>query len=106
VNCDTGELMRAINIVVGMKQIVEEVKHSKELPVDGVVTSIPDGFKQVPDDLAAEAEKELDGKDRVIVDMTKNTSLVQWARSQRRVKNKKRSNLKSMQTASKKRNRK
>jgi len=101
-NVDTGELVR---IMTGMKQLVDEAKHSKELPVDGVVTSIPDGFKQVPDDLVAEAEKELGEKDRVIVDMTKDTPLVNWARSQRRIKNKKRSNLKAMQKASKRQNR-
>lgn len=37
----------------------------------------------VPDELLDEVEKELAGKDRTIVDMTKNTPLVKWAKSMR-----------------------
>jgi endogenous inhibitor of DNA gyrase (YacG/DUF329 family) len=39
------------------------------------------------------------------VDMTKDTPLVQWAKSERVVKSKKQSNLKKMQKSSKRKNR-
>ena len=91
-NVDTGEIMR-------LKTILGENGQPE------VVDAIPDGFKPVPDDLTEEAEKVLQGRDRAFADMTQKTPLTDWAKSQRRVKNKKRSNLKSMQKASKKRNR-
>ena len=60
-------------------------------------------FKQVPDELADEAETELAGKDKTVVDMTKETPLVQWAKSQQQ--HAKPNNRKAMQKISKKRNR-
>lgn len=86
-NVDTGEIIR-------LKSLLADLE------------TIPQGFKIVPDDLSGEAEKEINDKDRAVVDMTKDTPLVNWAKSQQAVKNKKRSKLPSMQKQSKRRNRK
>ena len=85
-NVDTGEILR-------LKSLLADAE------------TIPEGFKIVPDDLSGEAEKELGDKDRTVVDMTKDTPLVNWAKNQRVIKSKKRSNLPKMQKQSKRRNR-
>lgn len=42
---------------------------------------IPAAFKPVPDELIADAHKELGEKSSTVVDMNKDTPLVNWAKS-------------------------
>ena len=79
-NCDTGELRR----LLGSETLQE-------------------GFIQVPDDLAEEAEKVLGEKQSAFVDLKQHTPLADFARSQR-VQTKK-NNRKKMSKASKRKNR-
>ena len=83
-NVDTGELMKAELLSLFSVAIQKQ-------------------FKSVPDELAEAAEAELAGKEQTVVDMTKETPLVQWAKSQQHHANP--NNRKAMQKASKKRNR-
>lgn len=78
-NCDTGELIR---LMKGQEP--------------------PEGFAPVPDKLSEEANKELAGRDSVMVDMTKDTPLTGWAKKQQ----KKRKARSKMARASRRRNRK
>ena len=59
-------------------------------------------FTPVPDELKAEAEKELAGADETQVDMSKNTPLVNWAHGERNAKMR---NRRQMVRASRKKNR-
>jgi len=86
-NVDTGELISG-NLLETFSDLLKEK------------------YQQVPDELAEEANRELDGKDKTVVDMTKETQLVKWAKTQQGAKNKKHSNLKKMQKTSKRKNRK
>lgn len=61
------------------------------------------GMTIVPKELAKEAEKELEDKEEVVVDMTKDTPLVRWAKSQQHKPSAK--NRRSMQKKSKRINR-
>ena len=67
-NCNTGELM-----MLRTEQQKEELKKL--------------GFKEVPDDLKEEAFRELHEKERVFVDMNKNTPLVKWAKQHKTGRN-------------------
>jgi hypothetical protein len=80
-NCDTGELRRLLGL---------------ETP--------PEGFVQVPDDLAEEAEKELGENQSVFVDLKQRTPLANFAKSQRTQA--KKNTRKRMSKASKRKNRK
>jgi len=52
-----------------------------------------EGFIQVPNELEKEVEKQLNGKDSVMVDMSKDTPLVNWAKSHRTDKKKSRAKI-------------
>ncbi len=78
-NADTGKLMRLL---------ANEV--------------VPEGFTKVPEHLVNEAISELGDKDSVIVDMSKNTPLICWAKNKQKNKKAKRKMVK----ASKRKNRK
>ena len=67
-NIETGELIR-------LKEALGEDER-KQLESEM--------FREVPDILAKEAEKELGNKDRVFVDMKKKTPLTKWAHQQSR----------------------
>lgn len=106
-NTDTGEILR-------MKNILKDALTSGELEIingsgDVEPVGIPDGFKPVPDDLTEEAEKVLQGRDRAFADLSKDTPLTRWARQDREsratVNAHRDRNKKSMQKASKRRNR-
>ncbi len=62
-NCDTGELIRA----------------TEELDLAN--------FKRVPEELEEEANRQLDDKDRVFVDMKQRTPLTKWARKNKTGRN-------------------
>lgn len=47
---------------------------------------IPTNFTPVPNDLVKEANKELGGQSSVMVDMTKDTPLVRWAKQSKPAK--------------------
>lgn len=81
-NVNTGELRKINETLANLGKLKEE------------------GFEPVPKHLKKEAEKELGDKDKVIVDMKKNTPLVNWAKSKRNNKSKRK-----MARASRKKNR-
>jgi hypothetical protein len=87
-NIETGELIRLASL----------------MPIDPEERGM---FREVPDELAKEAKKELGDKDRVFVDMKKKTPLTKWAHQQGRAihKTDKRKARRKIAKASKRRNR-
>lgn len=69
-NVDTGELRR-------IRESLDDLEKLKE-----------EGFEPVPENLKKHANKELGNKEKVMVDMSKKTSLTQWAKSKRNDKKK------------------
>jgi hypothetical protein len=71
-NVNTGELISG----EALKELYGEPMNRADLRAAG--------FTDVPKKLQGEAEQELGGQDRVIVDMEKDTPLVNWAKSQQK----------------------
>ncbi|QHI72873.1 hypothetical protein [Aminipila terrae] len=62
-------------------------------------------FKPVPVEFSEEVEQELNGQDRGLVDMTKGTPLVKWAKSQQSHKGPNRKQRRQMAKESRRKNR-
>jgi preprotein translocase subunit SecA len=69
-NVDTGELFKIFD--------EQQLKLLRELHGDSI--------QSVPEKLQEEAKKELAGRDQAVVDMTKNSPLVNWAHHMREYK--------------------
>ena len=96
-NIDTGHLVK-----LNPKDI-EEMEKSFCEQVENMNKIERSAYEVVPTGLAAEAERELAGKNETFVDLTKATPLAAWA-AKKRAERKKTKNKRKVVKASRKRN--